>query len=91
MDRSHSLAPAAAAGSLSVLLVGLAQHLRAPELPLRIRCPARTGLPIKLLARLQLDLLCLVIGIALVLGLLLWPLFELVCLWQACIEGQNPW
>ena len=86
MDLSHSIAPAAASGSLSALLVALAQHLRAPELPLEFHCPNLGPEPSLSLLGRQLELVSLVIG--LVIGLLLWPLFELLYLWQAFLKAR---
>ena len=60
-------------------------HRLAPELP-DFRCP---DLPPELNLRLlglNLDLLSLVIGIFL--GLVLWPVFELLYLWQAYLKAQ---
>ena len=87
MDSSHSLAPAAASGSLGALVVALGQHLvRPPVAPgYDLLCPALDPSPSFLLWGYKLDLVSLIVGIAF--GLTLYPLLELFFLWRAYVRA----
>ena len=84
MEASHSLAPAAASGSLGAIIVALSQQVLRPA-PLDFTCPALDPVPSLQFWGLQLDLISLILGISI--GLVLYPLLELFFLWRAYVRA----